>query len=155
MSVMIWSFHEEPQMGNILRQSSAIFSTIDCFYWYIFDQGCQPWYWGYPHTEYSSKILLNDLMVYFLLEAILKLILTGDPKCSFIADNWSVPHLSVLPVYQVEHNCNSSTDFFLFLQLLKNFLSFQSVINILGQTYQNCRASTEFYDIICDMIRAS
>ena len=48
-----------------------------------------------PQTEYASEVFLNDLMVWFLLEAPLELILTGDFKCLSLTTE-AVMHLSVL-----------------------------------------------------------
>lgn len=96
MPLTIRNFYKEPPMNHILGHSSTTFSTISHFYWYVFNHRHQLWYWGYPQTENRSKILLNDLMVYFLLEATLELILTGDAKCSSLTED-TVLHLGVLP----------------------------------------------------------
>lgn len=80
MTLMTRSLYNVPLMSYILRQAKAMFSTICHFYWYVFDQGHQL----IPQTEYASEVFLNDLMVWFLLEAPLELILTGDFKCSLL-----------------------------------------------------------------------
>ena len=49
-----------------------------------------------PQTEYASEVFLNDFMVWFLPEAPLELILTGDFKCSLLKTE-AVVHWSVLP----------------------------------------------------------
>lgn len=121
MSLTIRNFYKEPLMSHILGHSSTTFSTISHFYWYVFNQGHQLWYWGYPQTENRSKILLNDLMVCFLLEATLELILTGDAKCSSLTAD-TVLHLGVLPDGRLSITVMHLQNFSSFVQLLKNFI---------------------------------